>query len=117
MPVRRCSRCSNSASFRSSTRTTLSSTDEIKFGDNDTLAALVTNLVEADVLVILTDQAGLYSADPRVDPAASLVRSGIAGAAELEAMAGGAGSAIARGGMLTKILAAKRAVAQWCRTR
>lgn len=84
-------------------------TDEIKFGDNDTLAALVTNLVEADVLVILTDQAGLYSADPRIDPAASLVRSGIAGAAELEAMAGGAGSAIARGGMLTKILAAKRA--------
>ena len=84
-------------------------TDEIKFGDNDTLAALVTNLVEADVLVILTDQAGLYSADPRIDPAASLVRSGVAGAAELEAMAGGAGSAIARGGMLTKILAAKRA--------
>ena len=84
-------------------------TDEIKFGDNDTLAALVTNLVEADVLVILTDQAGLYSADPRIDPSASLVRSGVAGAAELEAMAGGAGSAIARGGMLTKVLAAKRA--------
>ena len=84
-------------------------TDEIKFGDNDTLAALVTNLVEADVLVILTDQAGLHSADPRIDPFASLVRSGVAGAAELEAMAGGAGSAIARGGMLTKVLAAKRA--------
>ena len=84
-------------------------TDEIKFGDNDTLAALVTNLVEADVLVILTDQAGLHSADPRIDPSASLVRSGVAGAAELEAMAGGAGSAIARGGMLTKVLAAKRA--------
>jgi len=84
-------------------------TDEIKFGDNDTLAALVTNLVEADVLVILTDQAGLYSADPRIDPSASLVRSGVAGAVELEAMAGGAGSAIARGGMLTKVLAAKRA--------
>jgi glutamate 5-kinase len=84
-------------------------TDEIKFGDNDTLAALVTNLVEADVLVILTDQAGLHSADPRIDPSASLVRNGVAGAAELEAMAGGAGSAIARGGMLTKVLAAKRA--------
>jgi glutamate 5-kinase len=84
-------------------------TDEIKFGDNDTLAALVTNLVEADVLVILTDQAGLYSADPRHDPQARLMRSAIAGAPELEAMAGGAGSAIARGGMLTKVLAAKRA--------
>ncbi|HTN47964.1 MAG TPA: glutamate 5-kinase [Burkholderiaceae bacterium] len=84
-------------------------TDEIKFGDNDTLAALVANLVEAEVLVILTDQAGLYSADPRSDPTATLVRSAIAGASELEAMAGGAGSAIARGGMLTKVLAAKRA--------
>ena len=84
-------------------------TDEIKFGDNDTLAALVTNLVEADVLVILTDQAGLYSADPRRDPQAQLMQSAIAGAPELEEMAGGAGSAIARGGMLTKVLAAKRA--------
>ena len=84
-------------------------TDEIKFGDNDTLAALVTNLVEADVLVILTDQAGLYSADPRHDPQAQLMRSVVAGTPELEVMAGGAGSAIARGGMLTKVLAAKRA--------
>ncbi|HQR22995.1 MAG TPA: glutamate 5-kinase [Burkholderiaceae bacterium] len=84
-------------------------TDEIKFGDNDTLAALVTNLVEADVLVILTDQAGLYSADPRREPAARLIQCAIAGSPELEAMAGGAGSAIARGGMLTKVLAAKRA--------
>ncbi len=84
-------------------------TDEIKFGDNDTLAALVTNLVEADVLVILTDQAGLYSADPRRDPQAQLMQSAVAGAPELEEMAGGAGSAIARGGMLTKVLAAKRA--------
>jgi glutamate 5-kinase len=84
-------------------------TDEIKFGDNDTLAALVANLVEADVLVILTDQSGLFSADPRVDPTASLIRTAIAGAPELEVMAGGVGSAIARGGMLTKVLAAKRA--------
>jgi glutamate 5-kinase len=84
-------------------------TDEIKFGDNDTLAALVTNLVEADVLVILTDQAGLYSADPRRVPDARLIESAVAGVPELEAMAGGAGSAIARGGMLTKVLAAKRA--------
>jgi glutamate 5-kinase len=85
-------------------------TDEIRFGDNDTLAALVTNLVEADALVILTDQAGLYTADPRKDPqAAELVRHATAGDAALERMAGGAASDIARGGMLTKVIAAKRA--------
>jgi glutamate 5-kinase len=84
-------------------------TDEIKFGDNDTLAALVTNLIEADALVILTDQAGLFSADPRREPTARLVRTATAGDPALESMAGGAGSAIARGGMLTKVLAAKRA--------
>ncbi len=84
-------------------------TDEIKVGDNDTLGALVSNLIEADVLVILTDQQGLYTADPRKDPAATLVKEAIAGDAALEAMAGGAGSAIGRGGMLTKVLAAKRA--------
>src|SRR3990167_8065565 len=83
--------------------------DEIKFGDNDTLGALVANLVEADALVILTDQKGLYTADPRKDPAAQFVREAIAGDAALEAMAGGAGSSIGRGGMITKILAAKRA--------
>lgn len=84
-------------------------TDEIKFGDNDTLGALVTNLIEADALVILTDQQGLYSADPRKDPHARLIHEARAGDPELEAMAGGAGSAIGRGGMLTKVLAAKRA--------
>jgi glutamate 5-kinase len=84
-------------------------TDEIRVGDNDTLGALVANLIEADVLIILTDQAGLFTADPRKDPAATLVREARAGDAALEAMAGGAGSAFARGGMLTKILAAKRA--------
>jgi glutamate 5-kinase len=84
-------------------------TDEIKFGDNDTLGALVANLIEADALVILTDQAGLFSSDPRVDPTASLISTGDAGDPALEAMAGGAGSALGRGGMLTKILAAKRA--------
>ncbi|MBS0319331.1 MAG: glutamate 5-kinase [Proteobacteria bacterium] len=84
-------------------------TDEIKLGDNDTLGALVTNLVEADVLVLLTDQAGLYSADPRKDPTATLIATARAGDAALEAMAGGAGSALGRGGMLTKVLAAKRA--------
>ncbi|OEZ66967.1 glutamate 5-kinase [Janthinobacterium sp. HH103] len=84
-------------------------TDEIKFGDNDTLGALVANLIEADALVILTDQHGLFSADPRKDPNACLITQGIAGDPALEAMAGGAGSSLGRGGMLTKILAAKRA--------
>mgnify|MGYP000275852268 CR=1 FL=1 len=83
--------------------------DEIKFGDNDTLGALVANLVEADLLVILTDQKGLYTADPRKDPAATFVHEARAGDPALEAMAGGAGSSIGKGGMLTKILAAKRA--------
>ena len=83
--------------------------DEIKFGDNDTLGALVANLVEADALVILTDQKGLYTADPRKDPAAEFVHEAKAGDPALELMAGGAGSSIGRGGMLTKILAAKRA--------
>ncbi|MDO9033152.1 MAG: glutamate 5-kinase [Hydrogenophaga sp.] len=83
--------------------------DEIKFGDNDTLGALVANLVEADVLVILTDQKGLYTADPRRDPSARFVDLARAGDPELEAMAGGAGSGIGKGGMITKILAAKRA--------
>ena len=84
-------------------------TDEIKFGDNDTLASLVCNLVDADVLVILTDQSGLYSADPRRDPTARLIERATAGDADLERMAAGAGSALARGGMITKVLAAKRA--------
>lgn len=83
--------------------------DEIKFGDNDTLGALVANLVEADVLIILTDQQGLYTADPRKQPDAVLVRTGRAGDVALERMAGGAGSSLGKGGMLTKILAAKRA--------
>ena len=83
--------------------------DEIKFGDNDTLGALVANLVEADVLVILTDQRGLYSADPRKVAGARFIDEAAAGDPALELMAGGAGSAIGRGGMLTKILAAKRA--------
>ena len=83
--------------------------DEIKFGDNDTLGALVANLVEADALVILTDQAGLYDADPRRHPDAKLVREAHAGEPALEAMAGGSGSTLGKGGMITKILAAKRA--------
>jgi len=83
--------------------------DEIRFGDNDTLGSLVTNLIEADVLVILTDQAGLYSSDPRRDASATLVAEADADDPKLETMAGGAGSGIALGGMLTKVQAAKRA--------
>ncbi len=84
-------------------------TDEIRLGDNDTLGALVTNLIEADCLIILTDQPGLYTADPRKYPEATLVMEAHAGDPELERMAGGAGSSVGTGGMLTKILAAKRA--------
>ncbi|MDR3214385.1 MAG: glutamate 5-kinase [Azoarcus sp.] len=84
-------------------------TDEIKFGDNDTLGALVANLIEADALIILTDQKGLYTADPRHDATATLVEEGEAGDRRHEAMAGGAGSGISKGGMLTKVLAARRA--------
>jgi glutamate 5-kinase len=84
-------------------------TDEIKFGDNDTLGALVANLIEADALVILTDQSGLFSADPRKNPDARLLEVAQAGDPQLERMAGGAGTHIGRGGMITKVLAAKRA--------
>jgi glutamate 5-kinase len=91
-------------------------TDEIKFGDNDTLGALVANLIEGDALVILTDQRGLFTADPRKDPSATLVEQADAGMPELEAMAGGAGSSLGRGGMLTKILAAKRAASSGANT-
>lgn len=84
-------------------------TDEIRFGDNDTLGALVTNLIEADALIILTDQEGLYTADPRRDPSASLIHTARADDPSLETIAGGAGSDIGSGGMLTKVLAAKRA--------
>ncbi len=84
-------------------------TDEIRLGDNDTLGALVTNLIEADCLIILTDQTGLFTADPRCDTSATLVFEAHAGDPDLERMAGGAGSSVGTGGMLTKILAAKRA--------
>ncbi|MEW6676536.1 MAG: glutamate 5-kinase [Pseudomonadota bacterium] len=84
-------------------------TDEIKVGDNDTLGALVANLIEADALIILTDQRGLYTADPRKHPDAEFVHEAMAGDSKLEEMAGGAGSSVGTGGMLTKILAAKRA--------
>ena len=82
-------------------------TDEIKFGDNDNLAALVANLIHADLLVILTDQGGLFTADPRRDTGATLLSDAVAGDPALEKMAGGAGSELSKGGMLTKVLAAK----------
>jgi glutamate 5-kinase len=84
-------------------------TAEIKFGDNDTLGALVANLIDAQVLVLLTDQRGLFTADPRRDPDARFVDVGRADDVQYEAMAGGTGTGISRGGMLTKILAARRA--------
>lgn len=90
--------------------------DEIKFGDNDTLGALVANLVDADALIILTDQKGLYSADPRRDPQARFIDEARAGDPELERMAGGAGSSIGRGGMITKVLAARRAASSGAST-
>jgi glutamate 5-kinase len=84
-------------------------TEEIRFGDNDTLAALVTNLIEADLMVILTDQGGLFERNPRLDPGAKLVWQGLAGDPSLEAMASGAAGHMGRGGMLTKVKAAARA--------
>lgn len=84
-------------------------TDEIKFGDNDTLAALVANLVEAHALIILTDQAGLHHSDPRKNTSAKLVEVAEAGDPALESMASGSASSIAKGGMLTKVQAAARA--------
>ena len=91
-------------------------TEEIRFGDNDTLAALVANLIEADALVILTDQQGLYSSDPRKDKTAKFINFETAGNVALEQMAGGSGSNVGTGGMLTKILAAKRAASSGAHT-
>ena len=90
--------------------------DEIKVGDNDTLGSLVANLIEADLLVILTDQRGLFTADPRKQPDAQLITTGRADDDTLEAMAGGAGSGIGKGGMLTKVIAAKRAASSGAST-
>lgn len=84
-------------------------TDEIRFGDNDTLAALVANLVDADVLVILTDQQGLFERDPRQDPTAALITEAAAGDERLERMAGGSAGELGRGGMVTKVRAARLA--------
>jgi glutamate 5-kinase len=91
-------------------------TDEIKFGDNDTLGALVANLVDADCLIILTDQPGLFTADPRKDASATLISEARAGDPALETMAGGAGSQYGKGGMITKVIAAKRAASSGAHT-
>ncbi len=82
-------------------------TEEIRFGDNDTLGALVANLLEADLLVILTDQKGMYDSDPRNNPNAQLLSEIAAGDSRLEQMAGGTGGALGRGGMITKVRAAR----------
>jgi glutamate 5-kinase len=84
-------------------------TEEIRFGDNDTLGALVANLVDADVLVILTDQRGLFESDPRKNPSAKLVSLADATDASLEAMAGSSAGVLGRGGMVTKVKAARLA--------
>ncbi len=84
-------------------------TDEIRFGDNDTLAALVANLVDADALVILTDQRGLYSSDPRHHADAELIAQADAADPALDAMVGGSAGSLGRGGMLTKLRAARLA--------
>ncbi|MBS1224947.1 MAG: gamma-glutamyl kinase [Proteobacteria bacterium] len=83
--------------------------EEIRFGDNDTLGALVANLVEAELYVILTDQQGLYDKNPREFPDARLIHEGRAGDAALEAMAGGGTGSLGSGGMMTKLHAATRA--------
>lgn len=84
--------------------------EEIRLGDNDTLGAMVTNLIEAEILVILTDQSGMYDRDPRHDPAAQFIHQARAGDPDLERMAGAGGVGnLGRGGMLTKVRAAARA--------
>jgi glutamate 5-kinase len=82
-------------------------TEEIRFGDNDTLAALVANLLEADLLIILTDQKGLYERDPTLDPAAKLVGQASINDPSLSEMVGESRSGLGRGGMVTKLRAGR----------
>ncbi len=91
-------------------------TDEIQFGDNDTLAALVANLIEADLLTILTDQQGMFDSDPRLNADARLISEMAVNAGELDEMAGGSGSHLGRGGMQTKVQAARIAARSGCAT-
>ena len=91
-------------------------TDEIRFGDNDSLAALVANLIDADLLVILTDKDGLYSANPDVNSDATLISEAMASDTSLDALAGGSASGLGRGGMVTKLQAARLAERSGCST-
>jgi glutamate 5-kinase len=91
-------------------------TDEIRFGDNDSLAALVANLIDADMLVILTDKDGLYSANPDTDPSATLISQAMATDLSLNALAGGSSGTLGRGGMVTKLQAARLAARSGCNT-
>ncbi|MDB9999688.1 glutamate 5-kinase [Porticoccaceae bacterium] len=91
-------------------------TDEIRFGDNDSLAALVANLIDADMLVILTDKDGLYSANPDTDPSATLISQAMATDPSLDALAGGSSGTLGRGGMVTKLQAARLAARSGCNT-
>jgi glutamate 5-kinase len=84
-------------------------TDELRFGDNDTLAALVANLIEADLLLLLTDQEGLFEADPRFNPAACLIHETRVDNPQLDAVAGGSVGGLGLGGMVTKVRAARLA--------
>ena len=91
-------------------------TDEIRFGDNDSLAALVANLIDADMLVILTDKDGLYSANPDLEPDAHLIAQAMADDTSLDAIAGGSSGTLGRGGMITKLQAARLAARSGCST-
>ena len=91
-------------------------TDEIRFGDNDRLAAMVANLLDADLLVILTDRDGLFTADPAIDPQATLIAEAACSDSSLDVVAGGSGSGVGRGGMLTKLQAARQAAHSGCNT-
>ena len=91
-------------------------TDEIRFGDNDRLAAMVANLLDADLLVILTDRDGLFTADPAIDPQATLISEAACSDSSLDVVAGGSGSGVGRGGMLTKLQAARQAAHSGCNT-
>lgn len=84
-------------------------TDELRFGDNDTLAALVANLIEADLLILLTDQDGLFDRDPRIDASASLIVETLVNNPRLDDVAGGSVGGLGRGGMVTKVSAARLA--------
>jgi glutamate 5-kinase len=91
-------------------------TDEIRFGDNDSLAALVANLIDADMLVILTDKDGLFDANPDTNPDAKLISQAMATDSSLDSLAGGSSGTLGRGGMVTKLQAARLAARSGCNT-